>query len=460
MSSTWLVSIAVAVCAVACSKKPTPYKSNVASIKIENRTITATESGKPYTGTVIARDREIADVARGVLSPALLEHVDRMDPTGLVLLLKVENGKANGQAELLVDLNAPKLNAEVARRSVTSLEIGRAVSPTIKVADATWKAGTLDGTVTLYSPNEKGEISKTAEVQIANDVVEGTARELHDNGKIARAAAYAGGVLHGEVKAFYANGAKRAHGSYDHGKPIGTHERWYPSGKTQRSVEYADGAVVRSADFYSNGVSRDSPPSGTIEEFYASGAVHSRTEYEAGVKHGREQEWWKNGKPALDATYDHGVRTGTYKRWYASGKEWESSRFVAGTLDGPYRKQWKNGKPAHVYTYKQGKLDGDYRTFYDTGAKWADATYALGKPQGAVQRWFPDGTLGYVMNHENGRPHGAYKRWWADGKPRLDATHVNGQLDGPFKNWLEDGTLYEDAMYRRGVKVSSSRAPK
>lgn len=451
----WLVVAVVLACATACSKDRPAYKSNVATLKIENRAIT-TSDGKPYSGPVIARDKEILAVATGVLPPAMVESIDGADTTGLVLVMKAENGQANGRAELLVDLNAPKLNSEVARRSGTALEIARAASPTIKVADATFEAGKLDGVVTFYEPNEQGDPRKTAEAHIANDTLEGKATEFHANGKVAREATYAAGKLHGEVTALYANGAKRSHGKFEHDQPIGKHERWFPNGKTERVVEYG-GGDVRTVEYYSNGREKTEPPDGVIEEFYPSGTVRSRTTYIAGVKHGREQTWWKNGKPAVDATYEQGALTGDYKRWYANGKDWESARYVSGKLDGPYRKWWKNGKAAHVYAYKDGKLDGDYRTFYDNGAKWAVGSYALGKPQGALQKWFPDGKLGYVMNHENGRPHGPYKRWWPSGKPRLEASHVSGMLDGAYKNWNEDGTIFEDASYARGMKVTDPK---
>lgn len=478
----WLVVVGVVA---GCSKAPS-YTSNFAKVKIDASTHSVVGAdGKPYAGTLIARDKEIIEVARGVLGEPALEHVAGTDVTGLVLIMKIENGAPTGTAQVLVDLNAPKLNAEVERYSGEALALARAASPTIKVAEATFKAGKLDGPAIAYAPApETGTLVKVAEAQLVDDKLHGKAIEYHPGTtKISREYSFENGKRVGVQKELYANGAKRAEITLSATGELIGHKRWYPNGKPELDIVYEGGELKSTTQWYSNGVDKTNPPEGVLEEFYASGNVRTRTTYAGGVKHGafeqlyssgkkwkvgtydrdqlhgHYQEWWKNGKPATDATYDHGVLVGTYKRWYANGKDWESATYVAGKRDGAYRKWWKNGKPAHVYTYKAGKLDGDYRQFYDNGATWAVARYDNGKPQGKIERWFPDGKLGYVMNHENGRPHGEYKRWYADGKPRLEATYVKGRFDGELKNWREDGSVYEMATYNNGLLVSSSRQP-
>ena len=488
---------------VACSKSER-LESNFASVKLGEQ-ITSTKDGAPYSGKLIARDREITAVAKVVLGGHL--HADEIDATGLVLVLPVASGVPDGQAAVYADLNAPKLNAEVARRSASELAIGRAAGGTIKIAEATFKAGKLDGVATAYEPSSKGK-TKLGEAHFKNHVLHGPVIELYPgttqkkrerqfengiqirvgkdfypDGKIERETPYVAGQVHGEIKEYYANGKPRARMTYENGKPVGTHERWYPTGQLSAKRTFGDDTIAEER-WYSNGKPATEPPDGTIEEFHANGAVHVRGTFKNGIKqgpyeelyadgkkwktatyvddkeHGPYREWWKNGKPALEATYVNGVLDGDFKRWYANGKPWETARYANGKLVGPYRKWWKNGKLAHEYAYKDGKLDGDYKLFYDNGAKWAAGKHVDGKPQGALQRWFRDGKLGYVMNHENGRPHGEYKRWWPNGKPRLEAHHERGQLHGEFKNWLEDGTVYELATYERGVKVQTTRPPK
>jgi antitoxin component YwqK of YwqJK toxin-antitoxin module len=500
-----LASVIVIVLALGCSKSER-YKSNFESVRIEGDRVLA-KSGEPYTGTLVAQGPEITPVARALLG-STFDRIDSTDVTGLLVVVPVDKGVPSGTATLHVDLHAPKLNPEVARRSDEALAVARARSPTIKIAEATFAAGKLHGVATVFAPaGTSGKSAKVGEAQFRDHVLHGVAiefypganqpkrelrfdngvraglqRTFHENGKVETEVTFAANAPHGEMTEHYATGAPRAKGTYEQGKPVGTHEAWYPTGQLRHRVVYAGDDVTRER-WYSNGASADAPPNGMIEEFHANGTVHTRTTYENGVQHGpyealypnakkwkagtyqqghlhgRYQEWWKNGKPALDATYVAGVLDGDFKRWYANGKDWESARYAKGTRTGPYRKWWKNGKPAHAYTYKDGKLDGDYKQTYDSGAKWVAAKYENGKPQGAIERWYPDGTLGYVMNHKGGRPDGPYKRWWPDGKPRLEAMYVAGQLDGDYKNWLADGTVYEIATYQRGQKIKTTRPP-
>lgn len=505
MRAVKVLLVVMVLCA--CSSKTEGFKSNFTSVSIEDGG-KVVKDGAPFTGKLVAKDREIAAVAHAVLGDSV-RHVEGTDLTGLVLVLPVKDGLVEGSAAVHVDLHAEKLNPEVARRSEEALAFARAKYGSIKIAEATFVHGRLDGAATVWAPSGKaGAPMKVAEVTFRDHQLHGPAieywlgtttkkrelgfesgkqvgayRTFHENGKPESEATYVANARHGEAKAWYANGAPRETSTWDHGKPVGTHEAWYPNGQKQRVTTIA-GDARDEQRWYSNGASANEPPNGVIEEFHDNGNVRQRMTYEGGekhgayatfyddnakwivgahergVEHGKHQRWWKNGTLAQDSTYVAGQLDGVYKRWYANGKAWEEGRYANGKLVGPYRKWWKNGKPAQVAGYgNDGRLDGAYKTFYDTGAKWAVGTYANGKAQGVMQRWFPNGTLGYVMNHDaSGRPHGAHKKWWPDGKPRLEAMYVNGRLDGDFKNWREDGTVYELATYQRGNVLQTTRS--
>lgn len=479
------------------------FRSNFATVQLVEGTILTARSRAPYTGTLVARDQEITAVAEAVLGERYRD-LDGLRPTGLVLVMPVDHGVPSGVATLYVDLRADKLHPEVARRSGLARIAVRARGGLLKLAEATFKAGKLDGTATMFE--EDGD-AKVAEAQFRDHALHGTAVEYYPgtsqkkrelafergrqvgperwyfkNGKLRREGTFVDGRPDGEVRELYATGAPRATSIYAGGELVRS-TSWFPGGQKQSEYTYGPEGKVGQR-WYSSGAPADAPPDGVIEEFHESGSVHTRTTYAAGVKHGAYaelyadgkpwkqgsydaghlvgpyKEWWKNGQLALEATYVAGVLDGDYRRFYASGKPWEAARYARGVRTGPYRKWWKNGKPAHVYTYNaRGKLDGEYKQLYDNGATWVAATYVDGKPQGAIQRWYPDGKLGYIMNHVNGRPDGPHKRWYASGKPRLEATYVRGQLDGDFKNWLEDGTVFELATYEHGRQVTSTRAP-
>ncbi len=475
-----VVCVAVAVVTLGCSG-PMPYRSNFASVKL-TPTLVTSHDGKPYTGTLTALDREIHEVARLVLASPTLEAVLHVDPSGLILVLPIRNGVPEGRARVLVNLRAKTLSKAIAHDP--RLAVATAAVPTIQIAEAGFVAGKLDGTATVLGPSadRRGTV-KLAEVTFRGGELHGPVTEYHrGSAQRKRTFTFSHGLTDGEEVEYYLDGARRARRTYAMDRPIGTHEAWFPNGQKRRVTVYADDAEPQTTEWYSNGQLASSPPDGVVEEFHPSGARASRTHYTAGVKHGAYEawyadgrpwktgayvegaldgpyrEWWTNGKPATEAVYARGALTGSYRRWYANGQLWEQATYEVGKRVGPYRKWWKNGKPAHVYAYVDGKLDGEYRQLYDNGAKWVEARYERGKPKGTIQRWFPDGRLGYVLEHEGGRPHGRYERWWPDGKPRLIARYDRGKFDGELKNWLEDGTMYEQAVYRSGTQISSTRA--
>jgi antitoxin component YwqK of YwqJK toxin-antitoxin module len=516
---TWCLTVVVALAVpFAChhyAKQPT-FRSNFADIRIADHRIVTANIGEPFSGTLVARDDEIAAIAALVLRDMPVKQVSPDKLGGMILVVPVATGMLSGRATLYVDLRSPKLSRDITRRGdPRAVALARTVVPTIVVAEATFKDGKLDGIASVFDVStDKAGTTKIADVELRGGVIHGSAIEyfpgtsqpkrklnfergtqsgiqrwFHANGKLAKESVYLDGKADGEVKEYFANGADRARSRFDRGKPVGKKQSWFPTGKRQSEVVFDD-AGPRTTEWYSNGGIRlhagpdgetRSAPEGLIEEYYDNGVVRSRARYVNGVQHGpfemyysnarkwksgmyengkqsdAYREWWKNGRAALECRYLEGKRDGSLKRWYANGTRWESAQYVADKPTGPYRKWWKNGAPAHVYAYTNGKLDGDYRTFYDSGAKWAVGSYTNGKPHGTMQRWFPDGRLGYIMHHTNGRPDGEYRRWYADGKPRLEAAYAAGHLDGDFKNWLEDGSVYELATYQRGVLVKTTR---
>lgn len=495
---------------LACSRyaSQVTLKSNYDQVSVIEGRIMRGASNEPFSGRLVATGAEIASLARAILKDTPIESLADAELGGLILVLPVEQGVANGRAAVHVDLRSPKLGKDLVERDdrlalaaaraagLTSIKIGEATlvngklhGPAVmsspksgKLAEARFEGNLLDGLAVEYFP---GTGQARRELRFERGVRSGVQRSFYPNGTVMREATYVQGAPHGEVLEWYANGAKRARSTYERGAPVGTEQAWFPTGQLQREVVFEGGNVASSREWYSNGKPKTggAPPDGLIVEYHANGEVHSRIHYVAGVKHGAfelfydtgkkwetgefqhgkrhgaHHKWWKNGKLALDSTWTAGALTGGYTRWYADGTTWESATYEAGKRHHRYRTWWRNGAIAHDYVYEHGKLHGDYRTFYDTGAKWAVGAYDRGKPQGTMRRWFPDGRLGYIMHHESGRPHGAYQRWYADGTPRLVATYVRGQLDGKLENWLEDGTVYEIATYEHGRKLATTRKP-
>lgn len=516
----FFVAAAVFVLAGACRLRAsaTAPESNVALLRFSEIELFVSQAdGQPFTGPLVATGLEIVPIARMVFREGPSAAFAKIDPTGLILVLPIENGIPSGRAVLHADLRSPRLSRELERIDLAGLTVARAAAPTIEVAYATFVDGKLEGSASLLGPGKDSALPlrSIAEARFEDNALEGVAHEyfpggeqvrrtfsfetgarsgpqrtFYETGEVEHEAMFAAGSAHGIWNEYYVNGTRRAQSNYEFGEQVGRALEWYPTGQPRAEI-VRDESGTTARRWYSNGQlestygpdgETEHPPNGMITTYYRSGAVRSRHQYASGVEHGPfevlyssgkrwesgrfengkrvgpHKKWWKNGKPALEASYREGELDGDYTRWYASGQLWERANYSTGRRDGRYQKWWKNGAVAHDYRYVDGKLHGDVLTFYDSGARWGVGAYVRGKPQGTLRRWFPDGRLGYIKHHKDGRPSGTYKRWYADGKPRLEATYVHGKLDGEFKNWLEDGSVYEFATYQRGKKLASTLA--
>ncbi len=510
-----LVVVAMSVIA-AClhAARVAKPRSNVASLALTEHGIVEAASRKPYTGTLVATGAEIKAVATYVFAKTPWQRgVGTATFDGFVLALPVKHGVVEGHAELSADLAELK-RSDSSLRAALALHAASALSSTVKIAEATFKGGMLDGVATGYAHRGEAPVFTTyftatfvanqlqgefveyysgaetvwRRIPFAHGVRDGRSQEFFLDGTVATERNYADGNLHGAVLGYYKNRQLRERSTYAHGELTGTAEAWFPDGKP-KSVSVPTEQGRKTTTWYSNGqVASEQlgdnvtnfPPNGSVTTYYLSGAVESRTSYAAGVQDGAyerfyktgqlwergmfrsglqeglQQRWWKNGVLALEAHWQQGQLDGGYARWYSDKTNWEVATYQQGKLVGTYQTWWRNGARAADYTYVDGKLNGPYRTYYDNGAKWAVAEYRAGKPQGTVSRWFPDGRLGYEMQHQNGRPHGTYQRWYANGKPRLVGHYVRGNLQGELKKWREDGAVADVAMFEKGNRVGQA----
>jgi len=476
------------------------------------------EDGAPLSGTLEARDAEVHSLAAQIFAGTGVERWIDIPTQGLILELPVEDGLAEGEAVLFVDVKALASGDLLAFEGykVTAAQVSGA---RLKVATAAFAAGKLDGPVVIWKPQAADlELHKWAEATFENNEPHGGARLFYDgseqvhrqynfehgtevgtrqvfyrSGQVQAEVTLIEGKPHGDDKTYYRDGATRSHTVYADGVPQRAQE-WFPDGSPQSEVSFADGASTTTRTWYSNGavartvdsdgVEQVFPAQGVVREYYFDGALRSEqtfdgggvpdgpfrrmyadatvweeSTYRAGVREGVHKKWWKNGQLALSSQWSNGALHGEYNRWYASGDPWEQATYVEGKRMGRHQKWWKNGTVALDHTYTARGLNGEYRTHYDDGSLWAEGRYKDGKPVGTMKRWFPDGKLGFEQEHANRRPHGVHNRWWADGSPRLKATYVDGKLHGEFMNWLEDGTLHESATYEHGKLTMSTLHP-
>lgn len=118
-----------------------------------------------------------------------------------------------------------------------------------------------------------------------------------------------------------------------------------------------DGAVTRSESF------KDGKPDGAHTRYYANGKPSKTETYRDGEKI-REQRWFENGNPEIDAEMKDGVAFGKHTRWFEDG----SLRFEANFIENM---QWH----------------GRVRDFKPDGSVIVDAIFEDGQ---YVKGIFPD----------------------------------------------------------------------
>lgn len=315
------------------------------------------------------------------------------------------------------------------------------------------------------------------------------------------------GIEHGPTIFFGEDGKKKTETNFVDGKRSGLVKRWYPSGNLQEESKYDNNAIiytksyydrkngpmsskvsynlqygeertewslnnkviskVRSSDtvhvdivlngyyefldnekethvHYKNGVKN-----GKEEIFYLNGKLWEETNYKLGKFNGSHKKWYRNGQMALSENYRNSVKDGAERKWYDSGQKHYEYHYKNGVKSGMWIMWYKNGNLAEKTNYKNGNPYGTVIRYYDNGDKWKKYSYTQ-KSEGLYclyKSWYTDGAKAEEYEMLNDSKHGYYKKWWGNGNLRLLVQYTEGSKNGKYKNWLEDGTLYEECVY-------------
>lgn len=104
---------------------------------------------------------------------------------------------------------------------------------------------------------------------------------------------------------------------------------------------------------------REGVPDGLVLSWYANGQLASRREYRQGMKDGRQQEWWPDGRPRLDEIVREDAPVGLYRTWYASGQAFEEHRYdTNGHEDGAQKVWYEDGSIRSNYVVRNGRRYG------------------------------------------------------------------------------------------------------
>ena len=125
---------------------------------------------------------------------------------------------------------------------------------------------------------------------------------------------------------FVSNDRKKEQILADYEKPIVS----YPA-ITSTESKLGEGGLV-----YRDGI--ETPFTGRIIDRFESGDIQMDSSYLEGQPHGVQVRYYKNGKPALEATFDNGRLSGIKSRWWESGLIREEEYWSDGKYRG--RRLW------------------------------------------------------------------------------------------------------------------------
>ncbi len=134
---------------------------------------------------------------------------------------------------------------------------------------------------------------------------EGDIKLTFDNGKDRVKGSCKGGLMVGDWKAWYSNGAVVWKATFDNaGRLHGDYKAWHPNDQKMAQLEYREGL-----------------PTGTMKAWHYNGEKRAQGDYVGGKKNGCWETWHDNGEKATKGTYSDDQQVLTWITWTASGQK-------------------------------------------------------------------------------------------------------------------------------------------
>ena len=147
------------------------------------------------------------------------------------------------------------------------------------------------------------------------------------------------------------------------------------------------------------------------------------------------------------------------RSFYDSGgtqlrREWhvligaDNSTVAHGRDEGFYR----DGKPEYAREFDHGEPTGRWRTWWSNGNPRMEAVYGTREPQ-PMRWWHDDGALSSEGPAVDGLKEGEWSFFHRNGVKAAQGRYAGGAREGTWSFWNEDGTLAEQGQYRRDARV-------
>jgi len=288
-------------------------------------------------------------------------------------------------------------------------------------------------------------------------------------------------------------------GQYEHGKPVGDWQRYYPDGNLAAVMTHVQDTTVVDAVFYhADGITKasqgrfqkkqkegnwkiwnekgtlvsdenfkDSLLDGTCKYFFENGQLLKLETYNLGRLEGPFTEYYDNGKKKSEGTYSAGEKEGAFKQWFDSGTVDCEGKYVKGVQDATWYYNYPDGKPKVTVLYKRGKEtkrkyeNGTFKEYYDSQIPKSEYSFENGMKNGPFTEWYDKGQYVQVPGSAEDKEMGIIYREKLEGtQVRMKGDYVDDKLEGEVVFYRENGNIEKVEEWVDGKLVNTRAVPK
>lgn len=288
-------------------------------------------------------------------------------------------------------------------------------------------------------------------------------------------------------------------GLYEHGKPIGEWERYYPDGTLAgRMTHVQDTVIVEAIFFHPDGITKasqgrfvkkrkdgnwklwneagnliadenfkDSLQDGTCKYFFPGGQLLKTETFRLGRKDGPFTEYYESGKKKAEGSYNADEKEGAFKQWFDSGVVDCEGRYVKGLQDGTWYYYHNDGKPKVTVLFKRGVEtkrkyeNGTFKEYYDSLLPKSEYAYDNGMKNGPFVEWYDVGRFVQVPGTKEDAEMGIVYREKLEGtQVKRKGDYVNDKLEGEVIYYRENGNIERVEEWSDGNLIKTRAAEK
>jgi antitoxin component YwqK of YwqJK toxin-antitoxin module len=328
--------------------------------------------------------------------------------------------------------------------------------------DSTWSFFNEEGVMTQQGPYRK-------------NLREGEWSEFHANGNVASRGSYHHDRKTGMWIFYFETGQVSGKGDFLLDKPHGSYEAFFQNGRTNSKGSMKDGVFAGRWDFWTDeGIKiRESE----FDEAGSEKIINSWTPKGIAVVvngNGTVKENYLSGELMETGMIKDGMRTGRWQKFYVDGKKQEEGEFKNGmyylvsawTPEGQQTVTNGNGSLDYFYengaVSSSGKFQGGLRTgqwveyYPDDNKVMAETNYVQGKAAGPYNAYFPDGSSNLTGQFKDGQRDGQWTWYVQNGKIESVVSFVAGKKNGNQVFYNSVGKVIKTETYRNGEFIEST----